>query len=220
MIAHVGVRARPAGRAHATHTHLTQAVSIATRTEASTACCCAICSGMGGLHLPPAARILLLSTVLSSGCSELPVQELLEMSRSRSADAGDDGAISRAQVLQHQSTASMWVVVDGTWVVNVTAFLPHHPGGLKIMSATIDANFSFKHGENAHFATTATAFDDACAAFDAQPRPQAPLDFDFWRSRDNGGLNHDGQPVGPRPSTPVGKATIMGRLKVVDGPVL
>ena len=84
----------------------------------------------------------------------------MEMSRSRSADAGDDGAISRAQVLQHQSTASMWVVVDGTWVVNVTAFLPHHPGGLKIMSATIDANFSFKHGENAHFATTATAFDE------------------------------------------------------------
>ena len=186
---------------------------------------------MGGVHparvrwsLPPAVRVLLplLSSVLSSGSSELPVQHLRSSSSSSSSGdgggggGGGDGTITRAEVLQHQSTSSMWVVVDRSWVVNVTAFLPHHPGGLKIMGATIDANFSFKHGENAHFAATAAAFDDACAAFDAQPTPRAPLDFDFWRSRDNGGLNHDGRPVGPRPSAPVGTATILGRLKADD----
>ena len=34
------------------------------------------------------------------------------------------GTISRAQVAQHQIRASMWVVVDNLWVVNVTSFIP------------------------------------------------------------------------------------------------
>ena len=69
---------------------------------------------------------------------------------------------------------------------------------------------SLRTGE-AHFRSTAEVFAEATAAFDAQPRA-APMDFVFWRSRENGGLSRAGRPVGPRPRKPVGTATIMGRL--------
>jgi len=129
----------------------------------------------------------------------------------------------------------MWAVVDDVWVVNVTGFLPHHPGGAAILGANLSAHFSFAHGREAHFRSTAEVFAEATAAFDAQPsKPPryrwylgcillkvpavslltgaAPMDFVFWRSRENGGLSRAGRPVGPRPSKPVGTATIMGRL--------
>ena len=58
-----------------------------------------------------------------------------------------NGTISRAQVSQHQTRASMWVVVDSLWVVNVTKFLPNHPGQDAILKATLDSNFSFVYGK-------------------------------------------------------------------------
>ena len=57
-----------------------------------------------------------------------------------------DGTIPRAEVLRYQSRASMWAVVDDHWVVNVTGFLPHHPGGAAILGANLSAHFSFAHG--------------------------------------------------------------------------
>jgi cytochrome b involved in lipid metabolism len=81
-----------------------------------------------------------------------------------------DGTIPRAEVAQHQTRASMWVVVDNLWVVNVTSFIPHHPGQDGILKATLNANFSFAYGPEAHFAVTAAAFSAASKAFDAQVR--------------------------------------------------
>ena len=63
----------------------------------------------------------------------------------------------------------MWAVVDDVWVVNVTGFLPHHPGGAAILGANLSAHFSFAHGREAHFRSTAEVFAEATAAFDAQP---------------------------------------------------
>jgi hypothetical protein len=121
-------------------------------------------------------------------------------------------SITAAEVAIHQNRTSMWAVIDGRWVVNVTGFLPHHPGGIdKVLGATLDGGFSFLHGDNAHFAATADVFAEALHRYEAQPLPM-PMDFVFWRSRANGGLNKDGQPTGARPASPVGTATIMGRL--------
>ena len=86
-----------------------------------------------------------------------------------------------------------------------------HPGQDAILKATLKANFSFTEGKEAHFSATAAAFRSASEAFDAQS-PKQPLDFTFHRSRANGGLNHNGDPVGPVPLTPVGTVTILGKL--------
>ena len=63
----------------------------------------------------------------------------------------------------------MWAVIDDVWVVNVTGFLPHHPGGAAILGSNLSAHFSFAHGREAHFRSTAEVFAEATAAFDAQP---------------------------------------------------
>eukprot|EP01052_Picozoa_sp_SAG31_P031380 SAG31_NODE_3317_length_4424_cov_3.662197_5_plen_557_part_00 len=135
------------------------------------------------------------------------------------AVAAHNGAIPRAEVAQHQTASDFWAVVRGSeashhwWVVNITGFLQHHPGGVaKILGAGLGSNFSFAYGENSHFGATADVFEAATRHFRAQPAPQAPVDVVFWRSRANGGLDHDGKPVGPRPELPVGTATILGRL--------
>jgi lysophospholipase L1-like esterase len=127
-----------------------------------------------------------------------------------------NGAIPAAEVAQHQTASDFWAVVHGSdaspWVVNITGFLQHHPGGMKILDAGLGANFSFAHGKNAHFGATADVFEAATRQFEAQPAPRAPMDVVFWRSRANGGLNREGKPVGVLPESPVGMVTIMGRL--------
>ena len=120
--------------------------------------------------------------------------------------------ITRAEVAKHQSRDSFWAVVDVegvSYVVDVTGFVPHHPGGDKIFGATAGAHFSFSRGANAHFAHTASAVRSACRAFDKE---ESPVDLTFTRSRANGGLDRNGQPVGPTPATPVGNVTVLGRL--------
>jgi hypothetical protein len=131
-------------------------------------------------------------------------------------DGGTTAAqlISHAEVRRHQSRHDFWAVVDSRWVVNVTAFLPHHPGGVaKILGAGLGSNFSFSRGPNAHFAETAKVFAEAARRYERQAaRPRAAIEFTFWRSRGNGGLDRDGRPAGPRPASPVGAATILGTL--------
>lgn len=133
------------------------------------------------------------------------------------AAAAHNGAIPRAEVAKHQTASDFWAVVHGAhasqWVVNITGFLHQHPGGVaKILGAGLGSNFSFSHGEDAHFAATADVFEAATTRFEAQPAPRAPLHVVFWRSRANGGLDRDGKPVGARPESPVGVVTILGRL--------
>jgi len=68
----------------------------------------------------------------------------------------------------------LWVVIDG-YVVDATDFANFHPGGTsKILSADSkrtgytgkEFGFSLSKGKNAHFPTTAKAFEDAAKSFD------------------------------------------------------
>ena len=127
--------------------------------------------------------------------------------------------VSRSEVGRHQSSTSLWAVVDNEWVVDVTNFVRSHPGGEKIFTATLGSNFSFSSGPNAHFRTTQLAFKAACASFMELEQEQVAsvgkpirVDVQFWRSRLNGGLDRDGKEVGSQPREPQGTATIIGRL--------
>ena len=72
------------------------------------------------------------------------------------------------EVEQHRSKDSFWCVVDG-FVVDATAFVDTHPGGLRKLMSTDDAgvgagpdafSFSFSRGRNAHFPDTGRRFAD------------------------------------------------------------
>ena len=72
------------------------------------------------------------------------------------------------EVEQHRSKESFWCVVDG-FVVDATAFVDTHPGGLRKLMSTDDAgigagpdafSFSFSRGRNAHFPDTGRRFAD------------------------------------------------------------
>ena len=72
------------------------------------------------------------------------------------------------EVEQHRSKDSYWCVVDG-FVVDATAFIDTHPGGLRKLMSTDDAgigagpdafSFSFSRGRNAHFPDTGRRFAD------------------------------------------------------------
>ena len=61
---------------------------------------------------------------------------------------------------------AFWAVVDG-WVVDASAFVDAHPGGLKKLLSTDEASigatgkqygFSFSRGRNAHFPKTGQSF--------------------------------------------------------------
>jgi len=79
--------------------------------------------------------------------------------------------ITAAEVQEHNGRdldGTFWAVVDG-WVVDATAFLKTHPGGLKkllqIDDASIGASgkpfgFSFSKGRNAHFPETGRRFKE------------------------------------------------------------
>eukprot|EP00928_Gymnodinium_smaydae_P074690 TRINITY_DN57715_c0_g1_i1.p1 TRINITY_DN57715_c0_g1~~TRINITY_DN57715_c0_g1_i1.p1 ORF type:complete len:137 (+),score=23.43 TRINITY_DN57715_c0_g1_i1:57-413(+) len=108
--------------------------------------------------------------------------------------------ISAAEVQQHRSKDSFWVVADGH-VVDVTDFIEQHPGGIeKIMSAGND--FSFR----SHFGATYDAFQEACKLFRASGQP---MEFTFANSRKNGGLNSSGRITG-KANGPVGSVNILG----------
>jgi hypothetical protein len=146
------------------------------------------------------------------------------------ASTSTSTAISRSEIAQHQTSDSLWCVVDEEWVVDVTDFIPSHPGGEKIFTATAGSRFSFSSGPNAHFGTTKQVFKAACASFarleQEEPQQQeqqegageatAPtrltVNVEFWRSRVNGGLDRNGGETGAQPSTPQGIVTIIGRL--------
>ncbi|KAH8055813.1 hypothetical protein JL721_10126 [Aureococcus anophagefferens] len=68
---------------------------------------------------------------------------------------------------------AFWAVVDG-FVVDATAFVDSHPGGLRKLLSTDDANtgatgkafgFSLSKGRNAHFPQTGQRFHDGVRAF-------------------------------------------------------
>ena len=87
---------------------------------------------------------------------------------SKSAIAGPR-RISAEEVDQHNDAKEgFWAVVDG-YVVDATAFLDAHPGGLKkLLSADSAAagatgrryGFSFSRGRNAHFGHTTRRFEE------------------------------------------------------------
>ena len=119
--------------------------------------------------------------------------------------------INRDEVAKHQSKTSMWAVVDDKWVLDVTEFIPNHPGGAKILSGGLGKKFSFSHGSNAHFGHTANVFREACKAFESQPAP-SPMEISFDRSRANGGLTGSGASTGKQPTKPVGSVMLLGML--------
>ena len=72
------------------------------------------------------------------------------------------------EIEQHRSKESFWCVVDG-FVVDATAFVDTHPGGLRKLMSTDEAgvgagpdrfSFSFSRGRNAHFPDTGRRFAD------------------------------------------------------------
>ena len=77
--------------------------------------------------------------------------------------------ISAEEVDQHNDAkVGFWAVIDG-YVVDATAFLDAHPGGLKkLLSADSAAagatgsryGFSFSKGRNSHFGHTARRFQE------------------------------------------------------------
>ena len=84
--------------------------------------------------------------------------------------------ISPEEIEQHNSAngkKSFWAVIDG-YVVDATAFLDTHPGGLKKLLSANSANigatghkfgFSFSKGRNAHFGHTARRFENGIQKF-------------------------------------------------------
>eukprot|EP00854_Cymbomonas_tetramitiformis_P011198 gene11198-13234_t len=77
--------------------------------------------------------------------------------------------ISADEVKQHSGAdGPFWAVIDG-FVVDATAFVKTHPGGLKKLLSTDtpqagatgrDFGFSFSRGRNAHFPETGKRFHD------------------------------------------------------------
>jgi len=90
-------------------------------------------------------------------------------SLNQSSSAADaQRCITPAEIEQHQSKDSFWCVVDG-FVVDATAFIDSHPGGLRKLMSTDDAgvgagpdrfSFSFSRGKNSHFPQTGRRFAD------------------------------------------------------------
>ena len=88
-------------------------------------------------------------------------------SLNQSSSAADaHRCIRPEEIEQHRSKDSFWCVVDG-FVVDATAFVGSHPGGLKkLLSSDAAATgatgrefgFSFSRGPNAHFPDTGRRF--------------------------------------------------------------
>merc|ERR1712216_177117 len=118
---------------------------------------------------------------------------------------------TRQEVRQHSTKNDLWGIVDG-YVLDLTDFVKHHPGGVdNIMKILHENNFSFSRGANAHFGATAAAFAEACKDFENQGRPEG-FEFTFQNSRANGGLDRNGGVVG-RASAPVGTIKFVGKVK-------
>ena len=110
------------------------------------------------------------------------------------------------EVKQHSGRdgSTFWAVID-SFVVDATAFVDTHPGGLrKLLSADSPAagytaqafGFSFSRGRNAHFPQTGKRFRDGVQRFlnSASDEPfLQPADVDF---------------------PPYGKVIILGRLNL------
>ena len=113
--------------------------------------------------------------------------------------------ISPEELRQHngRNGLAFWAVVD-SFVVDATAFVDAHPGGLKKLLSTDSAStgatgkpfgFSFSRGRNAHFPETGKRFHDGVKRFmssgsDGPVLPPAEVEF-----------------------PPHGKIVILGRLK-------
>jgi len=116
--------------------------------------------------------------------------------------------ISLAEVAQHSAQDDCWVVADGH-VLDVTAFIASHPGGVdKIMtlSAGSTAAFSFA----SHFKHTQSVMTRAFAQHAATG---AAVTVTFDRSRSNGGLDRSGGLQGGAPQCPVGSVAVLGRVE-------
>lgn len=81
-------------------------------------------------------------------------------------ESGGQRWISAEEVQSHNGKESFWAVVDG-FVVDATAFVDSHPGGLRKLLSTDKAgvgatgapfSFSFSRGRNAHFPDTGKRF--------------------------------------------------------------
>ena len=116
--------------------------------------------------------------------------------------------ISLAEVALHSAQDDCWVVADGH-VLDVTAFIASHPGGVdKIMtlSAGSAPTFSFA----SHFKHTQSVMTRAFAQHAATG---AAVTVTFDRSRSNGGLDRNGGLQGDAPHCPVGSITVLGRAE-------
>ena len=84
--------------------------------------------------------------------------------------------ITPEEIKEHNKTNNnkdFWAVIDG-YVVDATAFLSTHPGGLKKLLSADNANigatgrpfgFSFSKGRNSHFGHTARRFENGIKEF-------------------------------------------------------
>ena len=96
--------------------------------------------------------------------------EHLTSAAAKSSKAPQPRLISAEEVRQHngKSSSSFWAVIDG-FVVDASAFVDTHPGGLKkLLSADEQSTgatgkpfgFSFSRGRNAHFPQTGMQFQE------------------------------------------------------------
>jgi hypothetical protein len=109
--------------------------------------------------------------------------------------------VTRAELKKNPS----WVVAEG-WVIDISDFVRHHPGGeAKILSASKQQGaFSFK----THFPSTGQAFREACEAHTGEP-----YRLTFEHSRLNGGLDCSGNLTGCATAGSVGSLLVLGKLQ-------
>merc|ERR1740122_41363 len=85
-------------------------------------------------------------------------------------------AFSIEECQKHDSYEDFWAVVD-SYVLDLSAFLAHHPGTAKrIMQKRQTDGVDITRNFLDHFGHTVTTFRDACQVFD---RIQQPVSFKF-----------------------------------------
>ena len=105
----------------------------------------------------------------------------------------------------------MTAATSNGYIIDVTDFIGAHPGGrAKILKAVNSGDKSFP---GSHFGATSKVFARACAKFDAQASPRAPVAVVFPNSRANGGLDRSGNVVkAGAKRAPVGTIMIVGKV--------
>ena len=74
--------------------------------------------------------------------------------------------ITQEEVASHNSTSSGYWAITENYVVDLTSFLDHHPGGVQKIMTRKDKSVDITSNFMDHFGHTVSAFREACRQFD------------------------------------------------------